>query len=79
MAPRVAVLIAETFHISYTSRGVSYLLRRLGWSFQVPAHRAVRRDETRVTEWGRRAWPAIKAPGRPGDRSWCSPTSPARV
>ncbi|MEV4094308.1 winged helix-turn-helix domain-containing protein [Streptosporangium saharense] len=31
---RVGVLIAERFHLSYTARGVAYLLRRLGWSFQ---------------------------------------------
>ncbi|GAA3445286.1 winged helix-turn-helix domain-containing protein [Planomonospora venezuelensis] len=46
---RVAVLIAARFHRTYTPRGVAYLLQRLGWSFQVPAHRAARRDEEIVT------------------------------
>ncbi|MGV9772367.1 helix-turn-helix domain-containing protein [Streptosporangium sp. NPDC003464] len=77
-ASRVATLIAETFHVSYTARDVVYLLRRLGWSFQVPAHWAARRDNARVAEWTRRVWPAIKAPGRLGDRGWCSPTNPAK-
>jgi transposase len=78
-ASREAELIAEMFRVSYTARGAAYLLQRLGWSFQVPVHRAVRRDEERVAEWSRWVWPAIKAPGRPGDRGWCSPTSPARA
>ncbi|MFI0425053.1 winged helix-turn-helix domain-containing protein [Spongiactinospora sp. 9N601] len=33
---RVAALIDRLFRISYTLRGVSYLLHRLGWSPQVP-------------------------------------------
>ncbi|MBG0831753.1 IS630 family transposase [Planomonospora sp. ID67723] len=75
----MAVLIAQTFHIRYTSRGVTYLLQRLGWSFQVPAHRVARRDEDQVATWVKRTWPAIKAPGRPGARGSASPTSPVRA
>jgi hypothetical protein len=40
---RVAELIARLFHIRYTLRGVSYLLHRMGFSPQVPAHRAIER------------------------------------
>ncbi|WP_371786494.1 helix-turn-helix domain-containing protein [Streptosporangium subroseum] len=29
---RIAVLIAERFQVSYTARGVAYLLGRLGWA-----------------------------------------------
>ncbi len=75
--PRITALIARTFHVSYTPRGVAYLLKRLGWSFQVPAHRAVRRDEAQVVGWVKGVWPAIKAPGRPGTPGSSSPTSPA--
>ena len=46
---RVAMLIAEKFHIRYTPRGVAYLLKRLGWSFQVPIHRATERNEEQIT------------------------------
>lgn len=35
---RVAELIARLFHTRYTLRGVSYLLHRMGFSPQVPAH-----------------------------------------
>ncbi|GHH64049.1 hypothetical protein GCM10017673_06000 [Streptosporangium violaceochromogenes] len=76
---RVAALIAERFHIRYTPRGVAYLLKRLGWSFQVPAHQAARRDEQEIAGWRRRVPPALKAPGRPGAPGSSSPTSPART
>jgi transposase len=48
------------FHTRYTVRGVSYLLHRLGFSPQVPAHRAVERDEDAIVTWRREAWPAGK-------------------
>lgn len=74
---RIAVLIAGRFRISYTPRGVAYLMERLGWSFQVPSHRAARRDEEEIAGWRRRVPPALKAPGRPGAPGSSSPTSPA--
>ena len=36
---RIAALIRRLFHVSYTLRGVSYLLHRIGFSWQVPARR----------------------------------------
>ncbi|WP_374113113.1 MULTISPECIES: winged helix-turn-helix domain-containing protein [unclassified Streptomyces] len=48
---RVAELIHRLFGHRYTPRGVSHLLHRLGWSPQVPAHRAVERDEQAVAAW----------------------------
>lgn len=41
---RVAMLIAERFQVSYTVRGVAYLLDRLGWTgrFRLPVRRAER-------------------------------------
>ena len=57
---RVADLIARLFHIRYTLRGVSYLLHRMGFSPQVPAHRAVERDEDAIVTWRKEAWPAGK-------------------
>jgi len=57
---RVADLIARLFHTRYTLRGVSYLLHRLGFSPQVPAHRAIERDEAAIATWRREAWPAGK-------------------
>jgi putative transposase len=57
---RVADLIARMFHTRYTLRGVSYLLHRMGFSPQVPAHRAVERDEDAIVTWRKEAWPAGK-------------------
>jgi transposase len=55
---RVAVLIARMFPTRYVLRGVSYLLHRMGFSPQVPAHRAVERDEGAIAAWCRETWPA---------------------
>lgn len=63
---RVAELIHSLFGYRYTPRGVSYLLHRLGWSPQVPAHRAVERDEQAVARWRAEQWSRVR--GRPS--SW---------
>ncbi|OZV77410.1 transposase [Micromonospora echinospora] len=57
---RVSDLIARLFRTRYTLRGTSYLLHRIGWSVQVPAHRPVERDEAAVVTWRREVWPAGK-------------------
>ncbi|WP_308344682.1 winged helix-turn-helix domain-containing protein [Streptomyces sp. ISL-94] len=49
----MAELIHRLFGYWYTPRGVSYLVHRLGWSPQVPAHRAVERDERPLPGGGR--------------------------
>lgn len=63
---RVAELIHRLFGHRYTPRGVSYLLHRLGFSPQVPAHRAVERDEQAVARWRTEHWSRVR--GRPS--SW---------
>jgi putative transposase len=57
---RVADLIARLFHTRYTLRGMSYLLHRMGFSPQLPAHRAVERDEEAIVTWRKETWPAGK-------------------
>src|SRR4051812_43888370 len=44
---RIATLIARLFHLRYTQRGTAYLLHRMGWSWQVPRHRAGRAQRGR--------------------------------
>jgi len=61
---RIAKLIAERFKISYTARGVDYLLHRLGWSWQVPTRRAAERDEETIAAWREQVWPVVKGPRR---------------
>jgi transposase len=57
---RVSDLIARMFHTRYTLRGTANVLHRLGFSVQVPKHRAVERDEQAIELWRREAWPAGK-------------------
>src|SRR5208282_5664279 len=42
---RVTMLMGRLFHVRYTLRGTSYLLHRIGYTPQVPVHRAVERYE----------------------------------
>ena len=57
---RVAALIARLFHVRYTLRGTSYLLHRIGYSPQVPAHRAAERDEAAIAAWRAGTWAKVR-------------------
>lgn len=75
---RVKTVIGRRFHISYTIRGVSLLMHRHGWSRQVPARRAVERDDAAVAVWVKDVWPQVKTPRRrsgPGSSSKTRPGS----
>ncbi|WP_281155728.1 winged helix-turn-helix domain-containing protein [Streptomyces sp. HYC2] len=48
---RVATLIGRKFHVSYSVSGATRLMRRLGFTPQMPARRAAERDEQAVTAW----------------------------
>lgn len=57
---RVTTLIGRMFHARYTPRGTSYLLHRIGFTPQVPAHRAAERDAAAIATWRTRTWPRVK-------------------
>jgi putative transposase len=57
---RVATVIVRLFGVHYTLRGVSYLLHRMGWSPQMPAHRALERDEDAITAWRTTTWVKVR-------------------
>lgn len=57
---RVAELIGRLFSVPYTLRGVSYLLHRNGFTPQVPAHRAIERDEAAIAEWKTVTWARLR-------------------
>ena len=57
---RVTALIARLFHAHYTLRGTSYLLHRMGFSPQVPVHRAAERDEAAIAAWRARTWAKVR-------------------
>ena len=71
---RIKVLIGRLFHIGYTVAGVGKLLRRHGWSAQVPVQRALERDDESVEVWKDQVWPQVKAP-----RATWAPTSASRT
>ncbi|MGR7025564.1 winged helix-turn-helix domain-containing protein [Geodermatophilus sp. URMC 62] len=53
------------------------MLHRLGWSVQVPARRAVEREE-QIGAWRQEAWPEIKRPRRTWAPGWSSRTNRVR-
>lgn len=57
---RVAHLIEEEFGVAYHAGHVWKILRRLNWSVQRPAGRALERNEVAIEEWKRSRWPALK-------------------
>jgi transposase len=57
---RVTALIGRLFHVRYTLRGTSYLLHRIGFSPQVPIHRAVERDEDAIAAWRAVTWAKVR-------------------
>ncbi len=57
---RVSTLIARLFHMRYTLRGTSYLLHRLGYTPQVPIHRAVERNEQAIAAWKAATWVKLR-------------------
>jgi transposase len=71
---RIKTLIGRRFHKSLTLSGISQMLRRHGWSHQVPARRATERDEAAVAGWVKETWPSVEAPRRRG-----APTSSSRT
>jgi transposase len=53
---RAASLAGRLSGVSCTLRGMSFLLHRIGYSPQVPVHRAIERDEAAVAEWRAVTW-----------------------
>nr|WP_051115992.1 winged helix-turn-helix domain-containing protein [Streptomyces sp. PsTaAH-124] len=79
--PRIKTLTGRRFHESYTVQGVAVLLKRDGWSCQVPARRATEKDGTAVAGWVKETWPSVEEPWRrstPGSSSRTKPDSRRR-
>jgi Winged helix-turn helix len=73
----VVALTATMFHprVSITTAGQA--MRRLGYTAQVPIHRAADRDGQALARWRRYPWPAAKKSPPAGARGSVSPTSAA--
>jgi len=74
---RVRDLIAKKFKVAYTVPGVWYLLRRLGWTCQLGARRAVERDDGAIEVREKETWPRAKQRRRPSAAGSSSKTRPA--
>src|SRR5512133_585620 len=61
---RVAAVLREEFGVSYSKSQASRLLKRLGWTPQVPITRAIQRDEEAIGRWRVESWPALKEKAR---------------
>jgi transposase len=57
---RVATLIGRTFHVSYSASAATRLMRRLGFTPQIPTRRAVQRDEAAIEAFREVTWPEVK-------------------
>jgi putative transposase len=57
---RAAALTARLSGVCYSLRGMSFLLHRLGYSPQVPVHRAVERNEAAIAEWRAVTWAKVR-------------------
>jgi putative transposase len=71
---RIKTLIGKLFHVGYTVEGTSKLMRRHGWSAQVPVRQAIERDDEAVAVWKAEVWPDIK-----GRRATWAPSSASRT
>jgi transposase len=75
---RIVTMTWRLFHVGYTPAGMSVLLRRNGWTVQVPRRRAVERDDDAVETWTKEVWPQVKPPRRPGEPGCVSRTNRVR-
>ena len=56
---RVAGVLRKEWRVRYTLSGVWRMLRKMGFSPQVPMTLASERDEKGIRQWVRKTWPAI--------------------
>ncbi|MCX4410025.1 winged helix-turn-helix domain-containing protein [Streptomyces sp. NBC_01764] len=63
-AGRVATLIGRKFRASYRVPGATRLMRRLGFTAQMPARGVAERDGQAVTAWKEATWAEVNEPGR---------------
>ena len=61
---RVVGVLSQEFGVTYSKSQVSRLLKRLGWTPQVPITRAIQRDEEAIQRWRVESWPVLKEKAR---------------
>jgi transposase len=76
---RIVTVTERLFGIRYTQAGMSLLLRRHGWTVQVPVRRAIERDDAAVETWIKETWPQVKGRRRPSTPGSSSRTRRVRA
>jgi len=61
---RVAGVLYEEFGVTYSQSQVSRLLKRLGWTPQIPVIRAIQRDKEAIERWRVESWPVLREKAR---------------
>jgi transposase len=61
---RVAAVLAQEFGVWYSKSQVSRLLKKLGWTPQVPLKRAIQRDEAAIQRWQTQTWLCLRQQAR---------------
>jgi transposase len=74
---RIRDLVARRFRVQYALPGTWYLLRRLGWTCQLGARRAIERDDGAIEVREKETWSQVKGRRRPSAAGSSSKTSPA--
>lgn len=74
---RIKTLIGRRFHKSMTLSAIAQMLHRHGFSHQVPARRAIERNQEAVTGWVKETWPRVETPRRRSGPGCASRTKPA--
>jgi transposase len=57
---RVAAVITREFGVRFHKDHVGRLLKRLGWTPQMPIRRAIQRDESAIKRWRTDVWPELR-------------------
>ena len=76
---RIAEVARRRFGVEYTLAGLDLLLYRIGWSVQVPARQASKRDDAKIAAWREETWPVVKERRRTWAAGSSSKTSLARA
>ncbi|QFZ20752.1 helix-turn-helix domain-containing protein [Saccharothrix syringae] len=56
---RAATVIARRFPVRFSPAQTWRIMRQMGFTAQLPAHRSAEGDERRVATWTRTTWPEV--------------------
>ncbi|MFG2718522.1 winged helix-turn-helix domain-containing protein [Streptomyces sp. NPDC048416] len=57
---RIAEIARRRFGVKYTLARLDLLMRRIGWSVQVPFRRTAERGEGEIDAWKDEQWPSLR-------------------